>query len=95
MALFSIENEDCRSCLSVALSEKLGETVTIKPKRHFWSRDIEVDGVVKMVSSSKFESNGRGKYGNAIISPDLCRIPHRHPVNANVVRTSVTFLLPY
>jgi hypothetical protein len=55
MPLFSIENEGCRSRLSVALSDKLGKTVAIKPKRHFGSWDIEVDGVVKMVSSSKFE----------------------------------------
>lgn len=55
MAKFLIDDEDCRSRLSVALSEKLGETLAIKSEDHFRHWDIEVDGVVKMVSSSRFE----------------------------------------
>ena len=55
MAKFLIEDEACRSRLSVALSEKLGETLAIKSEDHFRHWDIEVDGVVKMVSSSRFE----------------------------------------
>lgn len=55
MEQFLIEDEACRSRLSVALSKNRGETVAIKSEDHFRHWDIEVDGVVKMVSSSKFE----------------------------------------
>lgn len=53
--LLSMENEDCRNRLSGALSAKLGKAVAIKSENPFGPWDIEVDGVVKIVSSSKFE----------------------------------------
>ncbi|MDD2749577.1 MAG: hypothetical protein PHX24_05775 [Acidithiobacillus sp.] len=53
--LLSMDNEDYRNLISGALSEKLGQTVAIKSEDHFRYWDIEVDGVVKMVSSLKFE----------------------------------------
>ncbi|MBU2793998.1 hypothetical protein HAQ01_11490 [Acidithiobacillus thiooxidans] len=51
----SMDNEDYRNLLSGTLSEKLGKKVAIKSEDHFRHSDIEVDGMVKMVSSLKFE----------------------------------------
>ena len=55
MSLLSMEDKSYRSSLSDALSEKLGKTATIKPKGPFGPWDIEVNNVLKMVASSKFE----------------------------------------
>ena len=55
MSLLSMEDKSYRSSLSDALFAKSGKTVAIKSKGPFGPWDIEVDNVLKMVVSSKFE----------------------------------------